>query len=291
MDSLITATGACTRGGRSPRRIEAGGPARRPAGARASRHRHGAARRSRSSEGPAATCCACLRSERGGGAHTRCVVAEAEVALVSRDLGWPAKALDVTLEERGDRVNAEYARYLEVRRLLLIGRIEEAERTLAELDPAPFPPAARIVHELVVAEIAMRRLRTKAAHAALAPADARGGRASIPRRAGPLRACSRSSVLLSTSRSSMSESDALPFIMSCASTLTSLIGEYRQPACGRVCRAVRHQSGRSIMNRFCRLALSIRACRARSATGAREIVQALKGLRMTSAIALSGKGS
>ena len=60
-------------------------------------------------------------------ARARCVVAEAEIALVSRDLGWPAKALDsarTTLEEHGDRVNAAYARYLEVRRLLLIGRIE-----------------------------------------------------------------------------------------------------------------------------------------------------------------------
>jgi hypothetical protein len=27
-------------------------------------------------------------------ARARCVVAEAEIALVSRDLGWPAKALD-----------------------------------------------------------------------------------------------------------------------------------------------------------------------------------------------------
>jgi hypothetical protein len=46
-------------------------------------------------------------------ARARCVVAEADVALVSRDLGWPAKALDAaraTLEEHGDRVNAAYAR-------------------------------------------------------------------------------------------------------------------------------------------------------------------------------------
>src|SRR6202171_1174428 len=96
-------------------------------------------------------------------ARARCVVAEAEIALVSRDLGWPAKALDAaraTLEEHGDRVNAAHARYLEVRRLLLIGRLDEAERTLAELDPAPFPPASRAAHELVVACIAMRRLRT-----------------------------------------------------------------------------------------------------------------------------------
>ena len=128
-------------------------------------------------------------------ARARCVVAEAEIALVSRDLGWPAKALDAaraTLEEHGDRVNAAHARYLEVRRLLLIGRIDEAERTLAELDPAPFPPASRTAHELVVAGIAMRRLRTKTARAALARAEraarhARhpgadgGGRQRIPR--------------------------------------------------------------------------------------------------------------
>ena len=97
-------------------------------------------------------------------ARARCVVAEAEIALVSRDLGWPAKALEAaraTLEAHGDRVNAAHARYLEVRRLLLIGRLDEAERTLAELDPAPFPPASRAAHELVVAGIAMRRLRTR----------------------------------------------------------------------------------------------------------------------------------
>jgi hypothetical protein len=74
-------------------------------------------------------------------ARARCVVAEAEVALVSRDLGWPAIALDAareTLEEHGDRTNAAHARYLEVRRLLLIGRLDAAERALADLDPAAF---------------------------------------------------------------------------------------------------------------------------------------------------------
>ena len=116
-------------------------------------------------------------------ARARCAVAEAEVALVSRDLGWPAKALDAaraTLEEHGDRVNATYARYLEVRRLLLIGRIDEAERRLAELDPAPFPPALKTAHELVVAGIAMRRLRTKAARAALTRAERAARDARIP---------------------------------------------------------------------------------------------------------------
>src|SRR5215470_10983715 len=116
-------------------------------------------------------------------ARARCVVAEAEIALVSRDLTWPAKALDAaraTLEEHGDRVNAAHARYLEVRRLLLIGRLNEAEHALAELDPAPFPPASRTVHELVVAGIAMRRLRTKAARAALARAARAARHARIP---------------------------------------------------------------------------------------------------------------
>jgi hypothetical protein len=116
-------------------------------------------------------------------ARARCVVAEAEIALVSRDLGWPQKALDAaraTLEEHGDRVNAAYARCLEIRRLLVIGRLDEAERGLAELDPAPFPPAARAARELVAAGIAMRRLRTKAARAALARAERAARRAGIP---------------------------------------------------------------------------------------------------------------
>jgi hypothetical protein len=93
-------------------------------------------------------------------ARARCVVAEAEIALVSRDLGWPTKALDAaraTLEAHGDSVNAAHARYLKVRRLLLIGHLDEAEQALAELDPAPFPPALKAAHELVVAGIAMRR--------------------------------------------------------------------------------------------------------------------------------------
>jgi len=116
-------------------------------------------------------------------ARARCVVAEAEIALASRDLGWPAKALDAaraTLEAHGDRANAAHARYLEVRRLLLIGRLEEAERTLAKLDPAPLPPALRTAHELVVAGIAIRRLRTKAAREALARAERAARHAGIP---------------------------------------------------------------------------------------------------------------
>ncbi|HEY2758423.1 MAG TPA: helix-turn-helix domain-containing protein [Pseudolabrys sp.] len=116
-------------------------------------------------------------------ARARCVVAEAEIALVSRDLNWPAKALDAarsTLEAHGDRLNAAHARILEVRRLLLIGRLDEAERALAGLEPAPLPPAPRVAHELAVAGIAIRRLRTTAARAALSRAKQAAREADIP---------------------------------------------------------------------------------------------------------------
>ena len=116
-------------------------------------------------------------------ARARCVVAEAEVAFVSRDLGWPARALAAaraTLEDHGDLVNAAHAGHLQVRRLVLIGRLDDAERVLAGLDPTMFPPASRTAHELVVAGIAMRRLRTKAARAALARAESAARLARIP---------------------------------------------------------------------------------------------------------------
>jgi hypothetical protein len=116
-------------------------------------------------------------------ARARCVVAEAEIALVTRDLGWPPKALDAaraTLEKHGDWVNAAHAQHLKIRRLLLIGRLNEAEHALAGIDPAPLPPASRAAYELVVAGIAMRRVRAKVARAALARAERAAGKAGIP---------------------------------------------------------------------------------------------------------------
>jgi hypothetical protein len=127
-------------------------------------------------------------------ARARCVVAEAEIALVSRDLGWPAKALDAaraTLETHGDRVNAAHARNLEVRRLLLIGRLDEAEHALAAIDPSPFPPALKAAHELVVVGIAMRRLRTKTARAALIRAERAARDADIPALTAEVESASR----------------------------------------------------------------------------------------------------
>lgn len=115
-------------------------------------------------------------------ARARCIVAEAEIALVSRELGWPAKALEAaraTLERHRDWVNAAHARHLEVRRLVLIGRLDEAERMLTPLAPT-LPPALRAAHELVVAGIAIRRLHAKTARAALTRAEHAAREANIP---------------------------------------------------------------------------------------------------------------
>lgn len=116
-------------------------------------------------------------------ARARCVVAEAEIALASRELGWPAKALEAArtvLETRGDHANAAHARNLQIRRLLLIGRLGEAERALAAIEPASLPPAIRAAHELITAGIAMRRLRTKTARAAILRAGRAARAAGIP---------------------------------------------------------------------------------------------------------------
>jgi hypothetical protein len=127
-------------------------------------------------------------------ARARCIVAEAEVALVSRDLGFPAKTLDsarATLEAHGDRINAAHARYLEVRRFVLIGRLAEAEAALADLDGSLFPPALRTAHELMVAALAMRRVRIKTARAALGRAQLAARLARIPALAAEVETASR----------------------------------------------------------------------------------------------------
>ncbi len=116
-------------------------------------------------------------------ARARCVVAEAEVALASRDLGWPVAALEAAralLQARGDAVNASHARYLQIRRLLLIGRLDEADQMLAKLHSASLPPALRTVHELLTAGISMRRLRARSARGALARAERAARQARIP---------------------------------------------------------------------------------------------------------------
>ena len=116
-------------------------------------------------------------------ARARCVVAEAEIALVSRELSWPARALAAaraTLEKHGDLANAAHAAHIEARRLLLLGHLDEAERALAEVRTTSLPPASQVVRELVVAGVAIRRLRTKAARAALGRAAKAARQAGIP---------------------------------------------------------------------------------------------------------------
>ncbi len=116
-------------------------------------------------------------------ARARCILAEAEIAVAARDLSWPAKPLDTAqaaLERHGDRANAAHARHLKIRRLLLIGRLDEAERALAKFDAAPLPPALRAAHELVVAGVAIRRLRIRTARAALAEAERAARLSGIP---------------------------------------------------------------------------------------------------------------
>ncbi|QFT01716.1 hypothetical protein FIV06_30065 (plasmid) [Labrenzia sp. THAF191b] len=116
-------------------------------------------------------------------ARARCMVAEAEIALVCRDLGRSFQTLGAartTLETGGDQVNAAHAGYLEARQLLLIGRLEDAHRTLDSIDIGVLPPASRAGYCLVVAGIAMRQIRTGPARAALEQAARAARDAGIP---------------------------------------------------------------------------------------------------------------
>lgn len=108
-------------------------------------------------------------------AHARCVVAEAEIALVSRDLSAVPAMLSEAgsqLKRHGDIVNALYATILEARRLLLVGQIDDAEHLLGDFDTGVLPSSLRAAHELALAGIAMRRLRATAARDALVRAEA-----------------------------------------------------------------------------------------------------------------------
>jgi len=107
-------------------------------------------------------------------ARARCVIAKAEIAFASRDLTWQEKMLDAaraTLAKHGDHINAAHARYLEIRRWVLLGELERAEQALAELDPQLLPAVLQATHALIEATIAMRRLKTGSARTALLKAE------------------------------------------------------------------------------------------------------------------------
>ncbi len=108
-----------------------------------------------------------------GLAHARYVVAEAEIALVSRDLGWPVKDLATArtvLDQLGDVLNAVHAGHLMARRALLLGDLDEAERLLQGVDASSLPPLRQAAHAMIQGGIAMQRLRVEPARAAFATA-------------------------------------------------------------------------------------------------------------------------
>ena len=114
--------------------------------------------------------------------RARCLTAEAEVALAARDLAWPSRALTEALRTfaaHGDRENAAHARLLQIRRLLLLGRIDEAEGACATLALDAGPARLVAVAALVSFEIALRRGRAEPAVAALDRAREAAARSGI----------------------------------------------------------------------------------------------------------------
>jgi hypothetical protein len=131
------------------------------------------------------------RAARGFGPETigraRCLTAAAEVALAARDLAWPPRALTGALRTfaaHGDEENAAHARLLQIRRLLLLGRIDEAEGACAALELGAGPARLEAVAALITFEIALRRGRAEPAREALARAREAAARSGI----GALRA-------------------------------------------------------------------------------------------------------
>ena len=128
------------------------------------------------------------RAARGFGAQedrarARCIVAEAEVALAMRDFHGSPRALEsatATLEARADRANALQAHLIAVRRLILLGQLDEAATALGKLDGQNLPPMLRVVAEMALAELSLRSLHTGVAVAALSRAAEVAERAQVP---------------------------------------------------------------------------------------------------------------
>jgi hypothetical protein len=160
------------------------------------------------------------RAARGFGpreslARARCLTAEAEVALAARDLAWSPRALTEALRTfaaHGDRENAAHARLLQLRRLLLLGRIDEADGASATLELGAGPARLAAIAALITFEIALRRGRAGKAREALSGAREAAARpprvtscsrcstCAAPTRAGPCPSCSGPSLSTRTCR-------------------------------------------------------------------------------------------
>ena len=116
-------------------------------------------------------------------ARARCRLAEAEIALVSRDLSFPVTDLDAaraTLNARGDRINAAHAAVLLARRLILTGKLDEATAMLRGAAGIALPPAPAAARALAEAGLAIRRIDSDAARHALAAGFRAARRARSP---------------------------------------------------------------------------------------------------------------
>jgi len=127
--------------------------------------------------------------------RARCVLAEAEIALVSRDLTWPDDWLEAArdvLLRKGDLSNAAHAGIIEARRHLLLGHLGRAADVLATLEPETLSPAMLAGYWLVHAGTDVRRMRVASARQALQRAGEAARRSTIAALIAEVQTASRS---------------------------------------------------------------------------------------------------
>jgi hypothetical protein len=115
-------------------------------------------------------------------ARARCVVAQAEIALAARDLRGQREltaALRI-LASHGDTLNVWHGRLSTARRQLMLGHVADAEKILHEIDWRGAPARLVAMHELVTAELALRRIEPRRARSALERAGQAAAQARIP---------------------------------------------------------------------------------------------------------------
>lgn len=103
--------------------------------------------------------------------------------MAMRDLGTSPRSLIAavtTLEMHGDQANAMQGKLIAARKLLLLGRLDEARTALEQLDTRGLAPSLVAVAELAAAELALRSLRIDHARIALTCAREAADRARVP---------------------------------------------------------------------------------------------------------------